>query len=97
VAGGEAEFAAIEDEYEKVRAEADALRKLYVVRAVPEQCGVFFRANVVKPALPHPRFDERELQDHMNLLHEYNEIKDAGQTLVGRLGMYARLFPADGR
>jgi hypothetical protein len=39
--------------------------------------------------MAHPRrFDERELQDHMTLLHEYNEIKDVGQILLGRLGMF---------
>jgi hypothetical protein len=37
------------------------------------------------------RFDERELASHMTLLHEYNEIKDAGQILLGKLGMTGNL------
>lgn len=27
-----------------------------------------------------------ELEKHISLLHEYNEIKDAGQMLLGKLG-----------
>ncbi|XP_059162651.1 DNA repair protein SWI5 homolog [Physella acuta] len=29
--------------------------------------------------------DERELQTHIDKLHEYNEIKDVGQIILGRL------------
>lgn len=33
------------------------------------------------------RYNEDELQEHMSLLHEYNEIKDVGQLLLGKLGV----------
>ena len=34
------------------------------------------------------RYSEEELQAHIDKLHEYNEIKDVGQLLIGKLGMY---------
>lgn len=33
------------------------------------------------------RYNEDELQEHMSFLHEYNEIKDVGQVLLGKLGV----------
>lgn len=33
------------------------------------------------------RYSEEELQAHIDKLHEYNEIKDVGQLLIGKLGM----------
>ena len=32
------------------------------------------------------RYSEEELQQHIQKLHEYNEIKDVGQLLIGKLG-----------
>ena len=32
------------------------------------------------------RYDETELQKQIDTLHEYNEIKDVGQMLFGKLG-----------
>ena len=32
------------------------------------------------------RYSEEELQQHIQKLHEYNEIKDIGQLLIGKLG-----------
>ena len=34
------------------------------------------------------RYSEAELQQHIDKLHEYNEIKDVGQLLIGKLGKY---------
>lgn len=31
------------------------------------------------------RYSEEELQQHIQKLHEYNEIKDVGQLLIGKL------------
>ncbi|KAK3730024.1 hypothetical protein QZH41_009538 [Actinostola sp. cb2023] len=31
-------------------------------------------------------YDVNELQDHIDKLHEYNDIKDTGQMLIGKLG-----------
>lgn len=32
------------------------------------------------------RYCEEELQEHIDKLHEYNEIKDVGQLIIGKLG-----------
>lgn len=32
-------------------------------------------------------YSEEELQQHIQMLHEYNEIKDVGQLLLGKLGI----------
>ncbi|ELT94775.1 hypothetical protein CAPTEDRAFT_99674, partial [Capitella teleta] len=32
-------------------------------------------------------FDELELQGHITKLHEYNEMKDVGQMLLGKLAV----------
>jgi len=34
----------------------------------------------------YSRYCEEELQEHIDKLHEYNEIKDVGQLLIGKLG-----------
>ena len=31
-------------------------------------------------------YHEDELQDHITKLHEYNEVKDVGQMVLGRIG-----------
>ena len=37
--------------------------------------------------ISHPRgYSVDELEDHISQLHEYNDIKDAAQMLLGRLG-----------
>lgn len=37
--------------------------------------------------IPHPRgYNVDELEDHIAQLHEYNDIKDVGQMLLGKLG-----------
>lgn len=38
-------------------------------------------------SIPHPRgYNVDELEDHISQLHEYNDIKDVGQMLLGKLG-----------
>ena len=37
-------------------------------------------------------YSEEELQLHIEKLHEYNEIKDVGQLLIGKLGKFVPLF-----
>ncbi|XP_059266649.1 DNA repair protein SWI5 homolog isoform X2 [Mustela nigripes] len=34
-----------------------------------------------------------ELEDHISQLHEYNDIKDVGQMLLGKLGFHNHLTP----
>lgn len=38
-------------------------------------------------SIPPPRgYSVDELEDHISQLHEYNDIKDVGQMLLGKLG-----------
>lgn len=39
-----------------------------------------------KRVIPLFSYDVSELQEHINKLHEYNEIKDVAQMVIGRLG-----------
>ena len=32
-------------------------------------------------------YKEEELQEHIDKMHEYNELKDIGQEVLGRLGI----------
>ena len=41
------------------------------------------------------RYHEEELQEHIDKLHEYNEIKDIGQLLIGKLGQSANMALPD--
>jgi hypothetical protein len=34
------------------------------------------------------RYSDAELAEHIRMLHEYNEMKDLGQDLLGRLGTW---------
>jgi hypothetical protein len=34
------------------------------------------------------RYSDAELAEHIRMLHEYNEMKDLGQDLLGRLGAW---------
>ena len=39
-----------------------------------------------KRVIPLFSYDVNELQEHIDKLHEYNEIKDVAQMVIGRLG-----------
>lgn len=39
-----------------------------------------------KRVIPLFSYDVSELQEHIDKLHEYNEIKDVAQMVIGRLG-----------
>ena len=41
---------------------------------------------ICKRVIPLFSYDVNELQKHIDKLHEYNEIKDVAQMVIGRLG-----------
>ena len=42
---------------------------------------------ILSLSIPHPRgYSVGELEDHISQLHMYNDIKDIGQMLLGKLG-----------
>lgn len=50
------------------------------------QISFFLKPSLAVSVFSPRGYRETELEHHINMLHEYNDIKDIGQSLLGRIG-----------